>query len=181
MGPDKPRPELPAGSSRCLTQTLWLCHHFSLQSRLATSQANTTPPLALKRHNPKEHSVSSSCHTGPPAYVESSLRGTHQKPFPSSFLLPLHCPPKAKHGRATKPHHTVHRLWCTSEEAVQVILWSFGAYRSSPHRFFLLSFLAFLLSWAALAAFGFFTASKVLGSKPTDSCKNQGRNSQGTS
>ena len=84
----------------------------------------------------------SSCHTGPPAYVESSLRGTHQKPFPSSFLLPLHCPPKAKHGRATKPHHTVHRLWCTSEEAVQVILWSFGAYRSSPHRFFLLSFLA---------------------------------------
>ena len=60
-----------------------------------------------------------------------------------------------------------------------MILLSFVAYCSGPYRFFLLSFLAFLLSCAALA-FGFFTVSQVLDSKPSESYKNQFRNSQGT-
>ena len=66
-----------------------------------------------------------------------------------------------------------------SEEALQVILLSFEACRSSPYRFFLLSFLGFLLSCAALA-FGFFTASQVLVPEPSESYKNQFRNSQET-
>jgi len=56
---------------------------------------------------------------------------------------------------------------------------SLEAYRSSPYRFFLLSFLAFLLSCAALA-FAFFTVSQVLDSKPSESYKNQFRKSQAT-
>lgn len=55
-----------------------------------------------------------------------------------------------------------------SEEALQVIPLSFEACRSSPYRFFLLSFLGFLLSCAALA-FGFFTASQVLVPEPSES------------
>ena len=63
-----------------------------------------------------------------------------------------------------------------SEEALQVILLSFEACRSSPYRFFLLGF---LLSCAALA-FGFFTATQVLVPEPSESYRNQFRNSQET-
>lgn len=67
----------------------------------------------------------------------------------------------------------------TSEEAFQLIRASCGPSRSSPSRFFLLSFWASFLSRAALAL-AFFTVSPDRVPRLCQSYKNQGRNGQGT-
>lgn len=99
------------------------------------------------------------------------------QPFHSSkFLVP--CPWKVKDGNARKPLTELVAFDVVSEEAwLQVVFWSLEAHQSHLYRFFLVSFLGFLLICGAVA-FGFFTVSEFLGSKLSESYKNQLRNSQ---
>lgn len=92
------------------------------------------------------------------------------------------CPVRDRESTATPQNRTLTQsaaFGVTSEEAFQLIPLSCGPSRSSPARFFLLSFWAFFLSRAALAL-AFFTVSPDRVPRLCQSYKNQCTNGQGT-